>query len=95
MRVHGNQIDANYQANALYGAAKAEAKDAAERVRRRLMSAGLAADPDEAADCVVSLSGDGAQGDEGNRQEAQHQDRPKPNRQAESEKIEDPFSDWA
>jgi hypothetical protein len=92
MRVHGNQID--YQANALYGAAKAEAKEAAERVRKRLMSAGLAADPDE-ADCVVSLSGEGAQGDEATRQEAQQQDRQKANQQAESEKIEDTFSDWA
>jgi hypothetical protein len=95
MRVHGNQIDANYQANALYGAAKAEAKEAAERVRRRLMNAGRAAGPDEAADCVVSLSGDGSQDDEASQQEPQQQDQRKPTQQAGSEKSEDTFSDWA
>jgi hypothetical protein len=99
MRVHGNRIDANYPLNPLYGAAKVDAKDAAERVRRRLMSAAaLAGDLDEAADCVVRLSGDGAQRDEANQQDAQQQEQQNTEPQAESKKIEDsfdPFSDWA
>ena len=40
MRVHGNQISSNIELNGLYGAA--EAKLAAERTRKKLMSAALA-----------------------------------------------------
>lgn len=95
MRVHGNQIDSNIDLNGLYGAAKTEAKLEAERTRKKLLSAALAGEYDDAADCVVSLSGENAPGDETNQQETQSDAEQKSNQELDSEKTDKPFSGWA
>ncbi|MGD0797100.1 MAG: hypothetical protein ABR910_05180 [Acidobacteriaceae bacterium] len=92
MRVHGNQVDSNFELNALYAAAKTEAKLEAERVRRKLMAAALAGD-DDAADCVVSLSGEGAPGKDASQQDAQSEGEAKKEQRGEG--GDGPFSGWA
>jgi hypothetical protein len=91
MRVHGNQIDSNIDLNGLYAAAKTEAKLEAERIRKKLLIAGMAGESDD-ADCVVSLSGEGAPGNEASQQEAKGQGEEKKD---EAEGGEKPFSGWA
>jgi hypothetical protein len=95
MRVHGNQVDSNFELNALYAAAKTEAKLEAERTRKKLLSAALAGEYDDAADCVVSLSGEDAPGKEASQQEAQGDGEPMAEPQGDSESVEEPFSGWA
>jgi len=98
MRVHGNQFDPNFQVNALHAAARAEAKRAAERTRRKLLSAAseLAGEYDDAADCVVMLSEDNASQEQANRESRQNQgDQKKQNEQENPEIIDTLFSDWA
>ena len=87
MRVHGNQVDPNIQLNGLYGAAKTEAKLAAERVRKRLS---LEAASMDAEDCVVSLSGEEAAGDEAQQQESRQQGEEKADEDGDGK-----FSGWA
>jgi hypothetical protein len=94
MRVHGNQIDPNADLNGLYAAAKTEAKLEAERTRKKLLIAGMAGQSDD-ADCVVSLSGEGAAGDEANQQQGQGEGEQKAKQQADAESVEKPFSGWA
>jgi hypothetical protein len=92
MRVHGNQVDSNFELNALYAAAKTEAKLEAEGVRKRLS---LAGDQGDAADCVVSLSGEGAPGEEAQQQEAQGEGEAKADQSSGAEGGDEAFSDWA
>jgi hypothetical protein len=97
MRVRGNQLDPNLlQMYALRAAAKTEAKREAERTRRKLLNAAsaLAGECDDAADCVVRLSGDSSQ-EQANRQNRQDQGGQKQDEQANSEMVEDSFSGWA
>jgi hypothetical protein len=91
MRVHGNQIDSNIGLNGLYAAAKTEAKLEAERTRKKLLIAGMAGESED-ADCVVSLSGEGAPGEEASQQEAKGQGEEKKDDAQDGEK---PFSGWA
>jgi hypothetical protein len=94
MRVHGNQIDSNIDLNGLYAAAKTEAKLEAERVRKKLLIAGMAGESDD-ADCVVSLSGEGAPGDEASQQQTKGEGEEKANQKGDAEGDEKPFSGWA
>jgi hypothetical protein len=94
MRVHGNQIDPNADLNGLYAAAKTEAKLEAERTRKKLLIAGMAGESDD-ADCVVSLSGEGAPGNEASQQEAKGEGEEKANKKDDAEDGEKPFSGWA
>jgi hypothetical protein len=95
MHVHGNGFDPNIQLYSLSAAARAEAAKAAERTRKKLLNAAseLAGEYDDAGDCVVSLSEDSASEEQGNRQyqggQKKHEDH------ANSEIVDDPFSDWA
>jgi hypothetical protein len=92
MHIHGNQLDANLQVQALAAAAKADEKEA-ERVRERLRkaAAALAGESDD-ADCVVRLSGD----DEGQEQAGQQGGgEQKPDEHAADEGDGEVFSDWA
>jgi hypothetical protein len=95
MHVHGNQFDPNIQLYSLSAAARAEAKKAAERTRKKLLNAASALEGefDDAGDCVVSLSEDSASGEQGNRQ--YHGGQKKHEDHANSEIVDDPFSDWA
>lgn len=93
MRVHGNQIDSNIDLNGLYAAAKTEAKLEAERTRKKLLIAGMAGESED-ADCVVSLSGEGAPGDETSQQEAKGQGEGE-EKKDDAEGGEKPFSGWA
>jgi hypothetical protein len=98
MHIHTNQFDPNIQMYSLSAAVRAEAKRAAERTRKRLMGGAseLMGEYDDAADCVVRLSehsGSGEHGNQGNRQNPGGQ--PKHDEQADSEKVDDPFSGWA
>jgi hypothetical protein len=98
MHVHGNQFDPNIQMNAMYAAARAEAKRAADRTRKSLLNApsALAGEYDYEADCVVSLSGDDASRENANQGHAQNQGGQKQaNRQVDSDRRGDPFSYWA
>jgi hypothetical protein len=94
MRVHGNQIDSNIDLNRLYAAAKTEAKLEAERTRKKLLIAGMAGESED-ADCVVSLSGEGAPGEDAKQQEAQGEGEEKANQKEDAEDGEKPFSGWA
>ncbi len=88
MLIHGNQFDANLQVLALAEAANAEEKKEAERTRERLRKAASAqaGELDDAADCVVQLSGNDASQGQGE----ESQSEPKPD-----EDGGEVFSDWA
>ena len=64
------QFDPNIQMNALYAAARAEAKREAERTRKKLrnFASALAGEYSDGTDCVVKLSGDDAAQGQANRQ---------------------------
>ena len=95
MRVHGNQIDSNIGLNGLYAAAKTEAKLEAERTRKKLQIAGMAGESED-ADCVVSLSGEGASGEEASQQEGRNEGQGEgEEKKDEAEGGEKPFSGWA
>ncbi len=82
--------------NALYAAARAEAKLAAERTRKKLVdfASALAGEVDDEADYVAGLSRDGAPPDQSNRQDSQDEfAKKKQNAQADPES--DPRSYWA
>jgi len=95
MHIHGNQLDANLQVQALAAAAKADDKEAEHtRERLRKAAAALAGEADDAADCVVRLSGD----DESQEQAGQNQesrDRQETDPEAAPEGGDEVFSDWA
>jgi hypothetical protein len=99
MRVHGNQVDSNFELNALYAAAKTEAKLEAERARKRLMGSALAGEYDDASDCVVSLSGEGAPGEEAQQQEGRDEGggdgEAKADQRSDAEGGDETFSGWA
>jgi hypothetical protein len=98
MHVHGNQFDPNIQMNAVYAAARAEAKRAADRTRKSLLNApsALAGEYDYEADCVVSLSGDDTSRGNANQGSAQYQGSQRnPNGQPDSGRGNDPLSYWA
>lgn len=98
MHVHGNQFDPNIQMNAVYAAARAEAKRAADRTRKSLLNAPstLAGEYDFEADCVVRLSGDGGSRENASEGHGQNQGSQKnPNGQPDSDRRIDPFSYWA
>ncbi len=107
MHVHGNQFDPRIEAYALLSAARAEARQEAERVRRRLLesSSSLRSEADDDVDCVVRLSGgssdggqpnpqDGERSQEDQRQEDQSQEDQGQD-QAHSAASLDEFSSWA
>ena len=95
MHVHINQFDLNAQIYNLSATARAEARLAAERTRNKLLNAAsaLAGEDDQAVDCVVSLSEDNASEDRENQRNRQH--HRKHDEPANSEKFDNPFSDWA
>ncbi len=98
MHVHFHQFDPNIQLNALNAAARAEAKRAAERTRKRLLSAAsaLAGEYEYEADCVVSLSGNDASREDADQRSRQNRDGSwKQNEQASSVLESGPFSGWA
>ena len=93
MHVHANQLDASFQLNALYAAAKAGSVREAERTRKKLLSAASALVGDADA-FVVRLSGDDASEGQANRHS--HENRGKrEGGDANSGSDEDPFSGWA
>jgi hypothetical protein len=96
MRIHGNQMDAILQINALAAAAKTEAKKEAERTRKKLMerASALAGEYEDGADCVVSLSGDRSPEEDSNSQTAHGQDAQQQEEQA-GQEGDDTFSHWA
>jgi hypothetical protein len=86
------QFDPNMQMNALYAAARAEAKREAERTRKKLrtFASTLLAECDS-ADCVVKLSGDDAsQGQAKNQGGKEKQDE-----DASAERVGSSGSYWA
>jgi hypothetical protein len=88
VHIHGNQLDASLQVQALASAAKAEEKEEAERTRERLRKAAAAlAEQDAAEDCVVRLSGDNASQEQLSQREQ--------NPDEETESGGEVFSDWA
>jgi hypothetical protein len=96
MHVHANQFNANTQLDAIYAAARAEAKMAAERTRRKLLNAAaaLAGEAVGESDCVVKLSGeDSPEGRENQQDSHGEAGETKPDAQAGSESSL--FSDWA
>jgi hypothetical protein len=93
MHVHANQLDANFQLNAFYAAAKAEAKRDAERTRKKLLNAASALAGDTDA-FVVQLSGVDAGEGQANRQSHENRGKQK-DPDANLESAEDPFSGWA
>jgi hypothetical protein len=96
MHVHGNQFNPNFQMNAIFAAARAEAKLAAERTRKKLMNAASMLEGDYEADYVVQLSEYSASHEDANQRNEQNQrGQTKSNGQASSESGGDPFSDWA
>jgi hypothetical protein len=98
MHIHGNQFDPNVQMYGLSAAARTEAKRAAERTRNKLLNAAsaLAGEYDDAADCVVSLSEDSTSREQGNQRNRRYQGtQKKHDEQANSERVDNPFSDWA
>jgi hypothetical protein len=70
MHVRNIQFDPNIQMNALYAAARAEAKREAERTRKKLrnFASALAGEYSDGTDCVVKLSRDDAAQGQANRQ---------------------------
>jgi hypothetical protein len=88
MRIHDNQFDQT-QVSALLAAAKTEAREEAERTRKKLSIAAsaMAGDSD---DCVVSLSGDDSPNHGSGGQNEQN-----PSGEPEDEDPANPFNDWA
>ena len=87
------QFDPNLQMNALYAAARAEAKREAERTRKKLrtFASALTSELGDGADCVVKLTGDHAsQGQAKNQGEKE-----KPGEDADSEISANSGSYWA
>lgn len=95
--MHGRniQFDPNFQLNALYAAARAEAKKEAERTRKKLRSFAsvLACEFGDEADCVARMSGDDAPQRQANRQN--QEDEKNQNEQAKSESVGNSASYWA
>ncbi|HEX4037962.1 MAG TPA: hypothetical protein VHX37_07885 [Acidobacteriaceae bacterium] len=93
MHVHGPHFNPDYQLNALYAAARTEARREAERTRRKLLSAAssLAGEAAEGQDYVVTLRGRGDNEEETGQQDQRGQKRePSPNGTG-----DDAFSDYA
>jgi hypothetical protein len=85
MHVHANQFNALTEMNALYAAARTEAKMAAERTRKGLSrsASALLGEYAEDADCVVCLSGDrGSSGQSRSQEEPDAEDDEAPALQA-------------
>ncbi len=108
MHVHGNQFDPRIEAYALLSAARAEARQEAERVRRRLLesSSSLGSEADDDVDCVVRLSGGSSDGGQPNPQDGERSQDPDQRQedlsredqgqdQAHSAASLDEFSSWA
>jgi hypothetical protein len=93
MHVHPNQLDTNFQLNASYAVAKAEAKREAERTRKKLLNAASALADDTDA-FVVQLNGDDAGEGQTNRQSHENPEKQKDG-DANLGSAEDPFSGWA
>jgi len=96
MHIHSAQFNLDMQMYALSAAARAEAKQTAERTRKRLMNlaSALAGEVDGEPDCVVRLTREGAPRDQSNQQDSQSEfARKKQNTHADPEN--NPFSDWA
>jgi hypothetical protein len=95
MHVRNTQFDPNIQMNALYAAAKAEAKREAERTRKKLrnFASALSGEYSEGTDFVVNLSGDDTPQGQANRQNPS--DQRKQNEEAKSESVGNPASYWA
>ncbi|MGA8111911.1 MAG: hypothetical protein WBD46_14080 [Acidobacteriaceae bacterium] len=92
MHVHGPQFNPNYQLNAIYAAARAEARREAERTRKKLLSAASSLAAEAGEDCIVSLkSRDG--GEEEASQQGQHGHNGEP--QSREPADDGPFSDYA
>jgi len=60
MHIHGNQLDPLNQMYALAEAAKSEAQQEADRIRRKMLIDAASSAPSEDEDCVVRLSRDDA-----------------------------------
>jgi hypothetical protein len=96
MHVHANQFNPYVQMNAVYTAARAEAKMAAERTRKKLIdsAAALFGEADDGEGCVVRLSGEDASKDQPNQRDRQTgSGQEELNQPAKTD--EDPFSGWA
>lgn len=87
------QFDPNLQMNALYAAARAEAKKEAERTRKKLrtFASALAGELGDGADCVVQLTGDDASQGQPKNQGSKE----KPSEDAGSESAGNSGSYWA
>jgi len=94
MRIH-NQVNPNYELNALSAAAKAEAKKEAERTRKKLFdsASALAGEYDEAV--VVKLSGDRESKEDSQQHTAQDQGGEKEQANSKAPQDDDTFSGWA
>jgi hypothetical protein len=95
MHIHANQLNLNAQMYAL-SAAKAEAKEAAERTRKKLVdfASELRGEVDGETDCVMRLSRDGEPPDHSNQREGEGElGDEMQNKQADEE--DNPFSGWA
>ena len=95
MHIHATQFNLDMQMNALYAAARAEAKQEAERTRKKLgnFASALAGQVDD-ADCIVSFTKGVASRQQSNQQESQSKSTQ--NEQAAEEDLESNASSyWA
>jgi len=95
MHAHNIQFDPIFQVNALYAAARAEAKKEAERTRKKLrnFASALAGEYNDGEDCVVKLSEDYASQGQTNQQNQGGQKEQK--EEANSQGTGNPASYWA
>lgn len=96
MHLHAIQFNLDMQMNAIYAAAKTEAKLAAERTRKKLtnFASELVGEVDDEADFVVRLNRDGTSREQSNQQDSQSESKKKI-QNPKADPGSDPFSDWA
>jgi len=96
MHIHSIQFNLDMQMYALQAAAKAEAKLAAERTRKKLISFAsiLAGDLDGESECVVRLSRDGTPREQSNQQDSQGEFTGE-EQDSHADPDSDLFSNWA
>lgn len=96
MHIHSAQFNLDMQTNALYAAARAEAKLAAERTKKKLINFAsvLAGEVDDEADCVMQLTRDGTPRDQSSQHDS-HGESSKESQSPQTDPETDPFSGWA
>jgi hypothetical protein len=96
MHVHASQFNPSAQMDAIFAAAKAEARMAAAQTRKKLIfsASALANDVDGEADCVVRLSGEDAPREQSDQQES-HDESGENKQDAQTDQESSLFSDWA